>query len=139
MNLRKEIKQAYDSVHAPEDTAEKIRQELYQKDIYDHYETHEHDSSHHEPFRQETGFRRYGGFVAAAAVMGLVIGISVQSMLARQSSEVLQPSATVPVEVTEETTETESDLNNSEISGNAIPDRNFLSEQENYHEQEQEK
>ena len=60
-------------------------------------------------------------------------------MLARQSSEVLQPSATVPVEVTEESTETESDLNNSEISGNAIPDRNFLSEQENYHEQEQEK
>ena len=103
MNLRKEIRQAYDTVHAPEETVEKLKQDLYLKDFHDFTE------SEAEPFLdapKQTGIRRYAGFIAAAAVLGLVTGISMQSMLSRRSEEVFQPAATVPIEVTiPETTE----------------------------------
>jgi len=134
MNLRKEIRKAYSSVHAPEDTAEKIRQKLYQKES-----THDDSESDSLPEIRRTGLGRHAGLIAAAAVTGLVIGISVQSMLSRRTEEVFQPAAKVPAEVTENITESESesesDLNNSEISGNTVSDGEILSEQEiDYHE-----
>ncbi len=35
MELKHEIKAAYDQVHAPDAAVEKIKQELYQKDLYE--------------------------------------------------------------------------------------------------------
>ncbi len=93
-NLRKEIKQAYDTVHAPEEAVEKLKQELYLKDFQDFTESPE------ETVTEHTGLRRYAGFIAAAAVLGLVVGLSIQSISDCQNEEILQPAATVPVQVT---------------------------------------
>ena len=102
MNMRKEIKQAYQHIHAPEDVTERLKQELYQKNF------HEEDFT--EYFQEEeppkAPFGKYFGFLSAVAVLGLCIGISLWNLSAYRQEEVFQPASTVPVEVTETTEET---------------------------------
>lgn len=101
MNLRKEIKNAYHTIQVPDDMAERLKQELYQKDF------HEQES---ETFFVEEAPKvpvfKYFSFAAVCVAMGIGIGISTWNMLAQKSENVFNPASTVPVEMTEtETTE----------------------------------
>ncbi len=102
MNLRKEIKQAYNQIHVPADVSERLKQELYQKDFREEEFTEIFQTE--EETRPRSG--KYFGFIAAALVLGIGIGSTVWSMLANRSEKVFNPAATVPVEITAtETTE----------------------------------
>ena len=101
MNLRKEIRQAYDKVQVPDEVAERLKQELYQKDF--------HEEEFSEAFQTEEITQRRGGkymsFIAASVVLGISIGVSMWNMLDKKSENVFQPAATIPVERSAEPTE----------------------------------
>ncbi len=107
MSLRKQIKHAYHQIHVPEDVTERLKQELYQKD----FQEEEFSDIFQEEEPAQFRFGKYFGFLAAAVVMGVGIGIAASGMM-QQRENVFQPAATVPVQVTatenaaEETTET---------------------------------
>lgn len=73
MNMSDEIKRAFDSVHAPEELVERMKQELYQKDFHDSGE--EMVCQAVQVPRQH--FWRYAAFVAAVFVMCAGCGLSV--------------------------------------------------------------
>lgn len=102
MNLRKEIRQAYDRVHVPEDVSERLKQELYQKDFHEEEEFSEIFQMEEYPERQ---WGKYLGFIAASVMLGVSIGVSMWNMLDNRSEEVFHPTATIPVERSAETTE----------------------------------
>ncbi len=102
MNLRKEIKQAYQQIRVPADVSEHLKQELYQKDFQEEEFTEIFQTE--ELSKSRSG--SYFGFIAAALVLGIGIGSSVWSMMANRSEEAFHPSSTVPAEITvTETTE----------------------------------
>ncbi|MDE6004853.1 MAG: hypothetical protein K2G88_05655 [Oscillospiraceae bacterium] len=101
MNLHKEIKNAYRAIQVSDDMTERLKQELYQKDF------HEEES---ETFIVEEAPKisifRYVSFAVACIAMGIGIGVSMWNMLAKRNDNILNPSSTVPVEITAtETTE----------------------------------
>ncbi|MBQ2264744.1 MAG: hypothetical protein II341_04995 [Oscillospiraceae bacterium] len=104
MNMRDEIKNAFDSVHAPDELAERLKQELYQKDC--HEEIEEICIVEEAPRRR---IGHYAAYIAAALALCIGCGFSIWSL--RDNTSPLNPSTTVPVMTTaaEETTETTSD------------------------------
>ncbi|MBD5143874.1 MAG: hypothetical protein K2K06_00095 [Oscillospiraceae bacterium] len=101
MNLHKEIKNAYRSIQVSDAMTERLKQELYQKDF------HEEDA---ETFIVEEAPKipifKYFGFAVACVAMGIGIGASMFHMLSQRNDNILNPSSTVPVEITvTETTE----------------------------------
>lgn len=99
MNMRKDIKNAFDSVHAPDDLLERLKQELYQKDC--HEELEEICEVTEAPKPQ---IGRYVTYIAAALALCVGCGLSVWSL--RDNPSPLNPQTSVPVVMTtEETTE----------------------------------
>lgn len=99
MNMRKDIKNAFDSVHAPDDLVERLKQELYQKDC--HEELEEICEVTEAPKPQ---IWRYVTYIAAALALCVGCGLSVWSL--RDNPSPLNPQTSVPVvTTTEETTE----------------------------------
>lgn len=72
MSIKRKIWKAYDSVHAPEDVAERMKQELYQMDW-------NHDAEH-EIYRIEPAprpqFGRYLAYIAAVALVCTGMGLA---------------------------------------------------------------
>ncbi|MBE6876566.1 MAG: hypothetical protein E7496_07570 [Ruminococcus sp.] len=107
MNMRKEIKQAYQHIHVSDDMTERMKQELYQKDFHEE----EFTENFQEDEIPQSLLRKHFGFLSAVAVLGICIGICLWNLSAYRQEEVFQPSATVPVEkiavteTTEESTE----------------------------------
>lgn len=101
MNMHDKIRSAFDSVHAPEELVERMKQELYQKDCHEELE---------EVFEVQEAPRRriwsYAAYIAASLVLCIGCGVSMWNL--RGNTEPLNPSTTVPAmtTVTEETTET---------------------------------
>ncbi len=99
MNMRKDIKNAFGSVHAPDDLVERLKQELYQKDC--HEELEEICEVTEAPKPQ---IWRYVTYIAAALALCVGCGLSVWSL--RDNPSPLNPQTSVPVVMTtEETTE----------------------------------
>lgn len=104
MNMRNEIKNAFDSVHAPEELVERMKQELYQKDC--HEELEEICEVTEAPRPQ---IWRYAAYVAAALALCIGCGFSVWNL--RDNPSPLNPQTSVPiVTTTEETTESDTDI-----------------------------
>ncbi len=101
MNMHKKIKNAFDSVHAPDELVERMKQELYQMDF--HEDAEEMTCEAAEAPRRH--FWQYALYVAASLALCIGCGLSVWSL--RDSGEPLNPGTTVPVvtSTTEETTE----------------------------------
>lgn len=113
MNMRDEIKNAFDSVHAPEELVERMKQELYQKDC--HEEIEEICEVEEAPRRR---IWHYAAYIAASLALCVGCGLSVWNL--RDNAGPLNPSTTVPAmtTMTEETTETTSF---DEINAAALP------------------
>lgn len=112
MSLRKEIKNAYDPVHAPDALVERMKQELYQKDF--HEEADEMTWQVAEaPKRNPRSFAYIFAYIAATLVLCAGCGMAVWRM--RDQMTDFHPSSHVPVDAssasdtvtdtTEETTE----------------------------------
>lgn len=103
MSMRKEIRNAFDQVHAPEDLTERLKQELYQKDFHEDADEMTWQVAE-APKRQ---LWRYPMYAAAVAAICVGCGLSVWSLRDQQTD--FNPSTTVPVavdsEYEEETTE----------------------------------
>lgn len=104
MSLRDEIRRAYDEVKAPDALTERIKRDLYQKDIS--------DDAEQETFLVEEAPRpavgRYLAFIAATVVLCTGFGAAAWWGM-RENANELTPRASVPIETvtaTEETTET---------------------------------
>jgi len=101
MNMRNEIKNAFNSVHAPEELVERMKQELYQKDC--HEELVEICEVEEAPRPQ---IWRYAAYIAAALALCIGCGFSVLSL--RDNPSPLNPQTSVPImTTTEETTESD--------------------------------
>ncbi len=70
MSLRREIKTTFDSIHAPENLVEHMKQELYQKDFHDE----EEDAVTGVAPAPRRSFRRFFLYAAACALV-CVIGV----------------------------------------------------------------
>ncbi len=112
MSLHKEIKNAYDQVHAPDALVERMKQELYQKDF--HEEADEMTWQVAEaPKRSPRSFAHIFAYVAATLVLCAGSGMAVWHM--RDQMTDFHPGTNVPMDVsstsdtmtdtTEETTE----------------------------------
>ncbi|MBE6848333.1 MAG: hypothetical protein E7502_00285 [Ruminococcus sp.] len=101
MNMHDEIKKAFDSVHAPDELVERMKQELYQKDC--HEEIEEVFEVAQMP-RRTIG--RYTAYIAASLALCVLCGVSIWNL--RGNTVPLNPGTTVPAMTTEteETTET---------------------------------
>ena len=104
MSLRDEIRRAYDDVKAPDELTERIKRDLYQKDIS--------DDAEQETFLVEEAPRpavgRYLAFIAASVMLCAGFGYAAWRGMQDNVNE-LNPRSSVPIEtaaVTEETTET---------------------------------
>ena len=104
MSLRDEICRAYDDVKAPDELTERIKRDLYQKDIS--------DDAEQETFLVEEAPRpavgRYLAFIAASVMLCAGFGYAAWRGM-RDNVNELNPRSSVPIEtaaVTEETTET---------------------------------
>lgn len=73
MNMSNDIKKAFDSVHAPEELVERMKQELYQKDFHDSGEEVVCEACQ-VPRRH---FWRYAAFAAAVFVICAGCGLSI--------------------------------------------------------------
>ncbi len=112
MNLRKEIHQAYDHIHVPEEVSEKLKQELYQKDFRE-----EELGEFQEEIFSGKRSGKYLSFVAASIILGVTVSVTMWGMLDHRSEDVLKPAATVPVEYTSETeTPTETEFSEAEAA-----------------------
>ncbi len=100
MNMRKEIQNAFDKVHAPDELVERMKQELYQKDF--HCETDEITFQVSEAPRRHIW--RYMAYIAAAFALCIGCGVSVMNM----HENPFNPASPV-VTTTEETTESTDD------------------------------
>lgn len=106
MSLHREIKNAYDQVHAPDELVERLKQELYQKDF--HEDAEEVTWQVTEAPRFHIG--KYFAYIAATLVLCVGCGAAVWSL----KTVDMQPgtnvtsnySVTETEETTEETTET---------------------------------
>lgn len=92
MNLRNKLKSAYDQVHAPEDVTDRLKQELYQKDLNGDAET--------EVFLVEEAKRpavgQYVLYIAAVFALCLCVGIFWKNI--QGSRNILHPGSQVIVE-----------------------------------------
>ena len=104
MDLRKEIKNAYQNIRVPESVTEQLKMELYQKDLH---EFHEEES---EIFQVEEAPRipvlKYCTVAAACLVICAGIGFSVSNLFTERSSDRLNPAQSVNVTMTETEQET---------------------------------
>lgn len=108
MNMHKDIKNAFDNVHAPDDLVERLKQELYQKDC--HEELEEICEVTEAPKPQ---IWKYTAYIAAALALCVGCGLSVWSL--RDNPSPLNPQTSVPVvTTTEETTESGTDMEAAE-------------------------
>ncbi len=103
MNIEKEIRNAFDQVHAPETVTERMKQELYQKDFHEEAE----EITCQAEDAPKRSLWRYSVYVAAAVAICVGCGFTAWNMRSEQSN--FNPSTTVPVAVEseEETTEPE--------------------------------
>ena len=92
MNLRQKLQSAYDPVHAPEDVTERLKQELYQKDINGDAETE--ISIVRE--KKRPPLMQYA--VSIAAVLALCCGAGWLWQYARQNRNPIRPQSQVIVE-----------------------------------------
>lgn len=99
MSMRKDIQNAFDNVHAPDELVERMKQELYQKDMHEDIEEITFDVKE-APRRN---YLRNFGIVAAALAVCIGCGITVLQL--RENP--LKPASPV-VPTTEATTEAES-------------------------------
>lgn len=101
MNMGREIKNAFDSVHAPDELVERMKQELYQKDF--------HESSDEIVCRvtevPKRHFWRYAAFTAAVFAICAGCGLSVWKLNSQVSSFDPQAGISGTPEETEPTTE----------------------------------
>ncbi|HAJ96836.1 MAG TPA: hypothetical protein DCO72_03780 [Ruminococcus sp.] len=67
MSLKKQIKKAYNGVHAPEDLTERLKQELYQKDFEENSDFEEYQ----EETPQRPAFLKYLVYIAAMTAIGI--------------------------------------------------------------------
>ncbi len=67
MSLKKQIKKAYNGVHAPEDLTERLKQELYQKDFEENSDFEEYQ----EETPQRPAFLKYLIYIAAMTAIGI--------------------------------------------------------------------
>ncbi len=96
MSIRREIKTAFDTIHAPEDLVESMKQDLYQKDF------HEDDEEAVSGVSQVTrrSYKRFLLYGAACAAICLVCGFSLWSLKNNQND--FCPGGPVVVEPTTE-------------------------------------
>lgn len=96
MSMRKDIQNAFDKVHAPDELVERMKQELYQKDL--------HEDIEEITFSVKQAPRRnyLRGFAIVAAALALCIGCGVSVLSLRENP--FNPASSV-VATTEETTE----------------------------------
>ena len=97
MNMRKEIQNAFDKVHAPDELVERMKQDLYQKDL--HEDVEEYTFQVTEAPRRHIW--RYMAYIAAALALCIGCGVSVMNM----RDNPFNPASNV-VTTTEDTTET---------------------------------
>ena len=99
MSMRKDIQNAFDNVHAPDELVERMKQELYQKDL--------HEDIEEITFSVKQAPRRnyLRGFAIVAAALALCIGCGVSVLSLRENP--FNPASPV-VATTEETTEPDS-------------------------------
>ncbi|MBQ8079405.1 MAG: hypothetical protein IJ236_05575 [Oscillospiraceae bacterium] len=108
MNLRDEIRRAYDPVKPPEETVERMKQELYQKDFHED----EEELTFIAEEARRPGIRQYFGYFAMTAAVCLVLGGVIWNGMQEKVNDFHPGSnvnieTTVPTEeTTEETTET---------------------------------
>lgn len=95
MSVRKHIQNAYDKVHAPEDVIERMKQELYQKDL--------HEDAEHEIYRVEEARRPEIGkyLLYIAAVFAVCIGGGLAWNSIQQNRVDFHPGQAVQTEITE--------------------------------------
>ncbi len=101
MNMRNEIRHAFDNVHAPDELVERMKQELYQKDF--HEEVDEVVCEVAEAPRRHVW--RYVMYTAASIALCIGCGVSVWNL--RDNPNPINPGSQVvstPTEVTTETT-----------------------------------
>ncbi len=99
MNMRNEIRHAFDKVHAPDELVERMKQELYQKDF--HEELDEVVCEVAEAPRRH--ILRYVMYTAASLTLCIVCGFSVWSL--RDHPNPINPGSQVVSTPTENTTE----------------------------------
>ena len=73
MSMKHEIQNAFDTIHAPEGFAERMKQELYQKDFHESGE----EMVFHVTEAPKRSFGRYVAFSAALLVMCVGGGLSI--------------------------------------------------------------
>ncbi len=99
MNMHDEIRKAFDSVHAPEELVERMKQELYQKDCHEEIEEiYEVAEAPRRPIW------RYAAYIAASLALCIGCGVSVWNL--RGNTAPLNPGTTVPAMTTTATEET---------------------------------
>ena len=105
MSMRKDIQNAFDKVHAPDELVERMKQELYQKDL--------HEDIEEITFTVKEAPKRnyFRGFAIVAAALALCIGCGVSVLSLRENP--FNPASKV-VATTEETTETNTDNRTAE-------------------------
>lgn len=95
MSIKRNIQRAYDPIHAPEDVIERMKQELYQKDL--------NQDEEHEIFRVETsprlGIGKY--LLYTAAMIGLCCGLGYAFQMAQEYRTDFHPGQAVYTESAE--------------------------------------
>lgn len=99
--MKKEIRQAFDQVHAPDALVERLKQELYQKDFYE--DADEVTWQVEEAPRRQFG--KYFAYIAATLMLCVGCGMAVWSLNTVEIQPGSQVSNVSPVQETEPTTE----------------------------------
>lgn len=96
MSVKRSIQKAYDPIHAPEDVIERMKQELYQKDL--------NQDEEHEIFHVETaprlGFVKY--FMYTAAAIAVCCGMGYAYLKAQDYRIDFHPAKAVYTEAVEQ-------------------------------------
>ena len=139
MSMRKDIQNAFDNVHAPDELVERMKQELYQKDLHEDIE----EITFTVKQAPRRNYLRYFAFVAAALALCIGCGVSVLNL--RENP--FKPASPV-VATTEETTEPDSysvaaekeayDKMQQEKEGNKTEESRRAAEKERYEKMQQE-
>lgn len=106
MKLKKDIKQAFDQVHAPDALVERLKQELYQKDFYE--DADEVTWQVEEAPRRHFG--KYFAYIAATFILCAGCGMAVWSLNTVEIQPGSQVSSVSPVQDTEPTTEASTEI-----------------------------
>ena len=101
MNMKHEIKRAYDGVHAPRELTERMKRELYQKDLY---ELEEEITCEAARPAKPHGVR-YAFYIAATLMLCTGLGLSVWGLRDRHTN--YNPGTNVQVPVTAATEPTD--------------------------------